>query len=97
MFNISSWWKNRPRQQFSEMPQWLLAIFGGGAFLVAGYVGLALKELVPTWISTVNKIGYFDTLGTAIGGLLLIWGVAFWFFSCVAARCHGLLYEQWFK
>lgn len=97
MFNISSWWKKRPRQQFSEMPQWLLVILGGGAFLVAGYVGLALKELVPSWISTVNKIGYFDTLGTAIGGLLLIWGGAFWFFSCVAARCHGLLYERWFK
>lgn len=90
-------WRNRKRYPFEEMPAWLLVVIGGGAFLVSGYTGLALSDIVPVWISAVNKIGYIDAIGTAIGLFLLLWGAAFWFFSCIAARCHGVLYDRWFK
>lgn len=90
-------WRNRKQQSFSEMPPWLLVAIGGGAFLISGYSGLALKDIVPVWISTINKIGYFDIIGTTIGFFLVVWGSVFWFFSCITARCHGLLYDRWFK
>lgn len=91
------YWRNRKRYNFVEMPNWLLVVLGGGAFLVSGYSGLALKDIVPAWIVTINKLGYLDAIGTSIGLLLLLWGVILWFFSCVTARCHGVLYERWFK
>lgn len=97
MTNLLVRWRNRKRSPISEMPTWLLVSLGGGAFLVSGYTGLALKDLVPVWISTVNRIGYIDAIGTALGFLLLLWGIVFWFFSCIAARCHGVLYDRWFK
>jgi hypothetical protein len=60
-------WRNRKHYLFEEMSAWLLVVIGGGAFLVSGYTGLALSDIVPVWISTVNKIGYLDAIGTAIG------------------------------
>ncbi|MEW6692368.1 MAG: hypothetical protein AB1340_06000 [Pseudomonadota bacterium] len=90
-------WRNRNLCSFAEMPAWLLIIIGGGAFLISGYTGLELSDVVPAWITMVNKIGYFDAIGTTIGLFLLLWGAAFWFFSCIAARCHGVLYDRWFK
>ncbi len=90
-------WRGRRRYLFLEMPVLLLVFIGGGAFLVAGYSGLVLKDVVPLWISTVNKIGYFDIISIVIGFFLLLWGIVFWFFSCIAARCHGVLYDRWFK
>ncbi|MFW8600554.1 hypothetical protein ACOHYD_03635 [Desulfobacterota bacterium M19] len=96
MKKIRDRWRNRRRYLFSEMPVLLLVFIGSGAFLVAGYSGLELKNIVPLWISTVNKIGYFDLIGTGIGFVLLLWGAVFWFFSCIAARCHGVLYSRLF-
>jgi hypothetical protein len=97
MINILDRWRNRKHYSFAKMPVWLLVTIGGGAFLVSGYSDLSLKDIVPVWINTVNKIGYFDAIGTAIGLFLLLWGAVFWFFSCIATRCHGVLYDRLFK
>ena len=90
-------WRNRKRYPFAEMPAWLLVYIGGSAFIVAGYVGLALHDLVPAWMSTVRKVGYFDAIATVSGLFLLYCGAVLWFFSSIAARCHSVLYDRWFK
>ncbi|MFT4103111.1 MAG: hypothetical protein QM674_19170 [Burkholderiaceae bacterium] len=89
-------WRDRKRYPFSEMPAWLLVTIGGGAFLGASYHGFVLKGAVPSWLATVNQIGHFDAIGTAIGMHLLVLGVAPWVLSRLAARCHRVLYDRWF-
>jgi len=97
MNKLRDCWRNRKRYLFSEMPSLLLVLIGGGAFLVAGYSGLELRNIVPLWISGVNKTGYFDFIAILTGFVLLLWGVVFWFFTCIALRCHGVLYGRLFK
>lgn len=92
-----AWWHQRKHYHFFDMPSWLLIALGVPSFLVAGYWGLALTEVVPLYVKAVNKIGYLDTMGTILGLILLILGFQLWFFGAVATRCHSLLYERWFK
>lgn len=89
--------RRRRRYHFEDMPDWALALLGGASFLVAGYWGLALTDVVPGFIKTVNKVGYVDVLGGAVGVLLLMLSIQLWLFGTIAARCHSLLFDRWFK
>lgn len=92
----ASFLTRRKKKTFEELDDWLLAVLGRVAFLVAGYWGLMLGDVVPDFIKIVNKNGLSPT---AIGLTLLLggFGISVWFFGCIAARCHTLLYERWFK
>ena len=86
----------RKKRRFDELNNLFLAIMGILAFFIAGYWGLMLGEVVPQLIKVVNKNGISPN---AIGLTLFLgsFGIIFWFFGCVAARCHSLLYERLFK
>ncbi|WP_158174878.1 hypothetical protein [Grimontia hollisae] len=92
----ASFLTRRRKKSFEELNDWLLAVIGMSAFLVAGYWGLMLSEVVPEFIKIVNGNGISMTavsLAILLGGF----GISVWFFGCIAARCHTLLYERWFK
>lgn len=55
-----------------------------------------LGDVVPDFIKIVNGNSASLTafgLAVVLGGL----GISVWFLDCIAARCHTLLYEHWFK
>lgn len=86
----------RKKKTFEELSDRFLAALGVLAFLVAGYWGLMLGDVVPDFIKIVNENGVSLTaigLGMLLGGF----GISVWFFGCIAARCHSLLYDRWFK
>jgi uncharacterized membrane protein len=84
------------KMQFEELSDWILAILGIVSFLVAGYWGLMLGDVVPGFVKAVNETGIsMVALGLAL--LLGGFGITVWFFGCIAARCHSLLYERLFK
>lgn len=86
----------RKKKAFEELSDWILAMLGVLAFLVAGYWGLMLGDVVPDFVKAVNKDGMsLSAVGLAL--LLGGFGISIWFFGCIAARCHTLLYERWFK
>ncbi|WP_312596104.1 hypothetical protein [Stutzerimonas nitrititolerans] len=84
------------KKSFEELNDWLIAAWGVSAFLVAGYWGLMLGDVVPEFIKIVNENGISLT---AVGLAILLggFGISVWFFGCISARCHALLYERWFK
>ncbi|WP_417527519.1 hypothetical protein [Marinomonas shanghaiensis] len=93
---VAGFLTRRKKKTFEELNDWLLAILGVAAFLVAGYWGLMLGDVVPDFIKIVNGNGASLTafgLAVLLGGF----GISVWFFGCIAARCHALLYERWFK
>jgi hypothetical protein len=84
------------KRSFEELSDWMLAVLGVVAFLVAGYWGLMLSEAVPGFIKETNQTG-ISLPAVGLGLLLGGFGLSVWFFGCIAARCHTLLYERWFK
>lgn len=97
IFNrIISLLSRRKRKPFEALNDWIIALLGALAFLVAGYWGLMLSEAVPEFIKIVNEHGIsLQAIGVAF--LLGGFAVSVWFFGCIAARCHSLLYDRWFK
>jgi uncharacterized membrane protein len=86
----------RKKSSFEELNDWVLALLGALTFLVAGYWGLMLSKVVPEFIKAVNTHGIsLFAIGLAL--LLGGFGISVWFFGCIAARSHTLLYERWFK
>lgn len=89
-------WVFKQRKNFDEFPSWLVGGLGVMAFLIAGYLGLLLGDVVPDFIREVNRSG-INVEALELGGLLSVFGLALWFFGCIAARCHGILYQRWFR
>lgn len=92
----ASFVSRRRKNSFEELNDLLLTVWGISVFFVAGYWGLMLSDVVPEFINIVNENGISLT---AVGLAMLLggFGVSVWFFGCIAARCHTLLYERWFK
>ncbi len=86
----------RKKKTFDELNDWFLAVLGVLAFLVAGYWGLMLGDVVPEFIKIVNENG-ISLMAIGLAMLLGGFGISVWFFGCISARCHALLYERWFK
>lgn len=93
---FASWISRRKKGSFDEFPSCAIGVQGIIAFLVTGYLGLMLGDVVPEFVKKVNEVGI--SLGAIWLGILLgVYGLALWFFGCITARCHGILYERWFK
>ena len=86
----------RKKKTFDELNDWFHAVLGVLAFLVAGYWGLMLGDVVPEFIKIVNENG-ISLMAIGLAMLLGGFGISVWFFGCISARCHALLYERWFK
>ncbi len=86
----------RPKRQLHELNDWVLAILGALSFLIAGYWGMAVAGVLPELINLTNQHGLTGkgaTIFSALGAL----GLGIWFFGCLAARCHSLLFERHFR
>nr|AMP54059.1 hypothetical protein [uncultured bacterium] len=73
------------KRSFEELSDWMLAVLGVVAFLVAGYWGLMLSEAVPGFIKETNRTG-ISLPAVGLGLLLGGFGLSVWFFGCIAAR-----------
>lgn len=93
---VAGMFSRRQKRAFQELPSALLAAIGILSILIAGYWGLMLSEIVPPFVKKVNEVG-ISFSAVSLGALLGIYGLALWYFGCIAARCHSLLYERWFK
>ena len=86
----------KKEKQFKDLHGLLLCLLGASAFLVAGYLGLMLKDVVPPLITATNKAG-FSSFALKFWLLFGCYALALWFVGCIAARCHAVQYERWFK
>lgn len=98
IFNtVAAKWKSRRKYQLQDLSDKALIFLGGPSFLIAGYWTVMLKDVTPEYIKAVNRLGYIDAMGTALALFLLLFGLQVWFFGCIAARCHSVLYDRCFK
>ncbi|GJL54054.1 MAG: hypothetical protein NPIRA02_11860 [Nitrospirales bacterium] len=88
--------KSMKKYRLMDLPDWGLLIYGTSSFLVAGYWGLVLSNIVPDFVKEVNKIGISPT-AVMVGLILGLLSLKFWLFGCIATRCHALIYDRWFK
>ena len=65
-------------------------------FVFAYLIGYYINKFIPAMINATATDG--------ISVSIIAWWVAiaffaclFWIFSCIATRCHSVLYERWFK
>lgn len=86
----------RRRAKFADMHSSVIALLGVMSFTVASYWGLAVSTVAPKLAFITNSIGFPPlcvALWLQMGGLCL----ASWYFGCIAARCHAILYSRWFS
>ncbi|MFD1217562.1 hypothetical protein [Microbulbifer celer] len=88
--------KEKERKSFSSLKSVWAVIIGAASFMVAGYWGLMIKDVLPQAIDATNKDG-FSLVALGVWTLIGFFGVLIWVFGCIAARCHTVLYERWFK
>lgn len=92
-----SWKLSRKKEKtFEELSSWFVAPIGALAFLAASYPGVMFTEVVPEFVETINRVG-LDTTAVKIAFILGIYAIAAWCFGCIAAKCHSVLYERWFR
>ncbi|HBS7407762.1 TPA: hypothetical protein MAQ62_005041 [Klebsiella pneumoniae] len=93
---IAASFRTRHTWHLHEMSDRVLAPLGATAFLIAGYWVMAVTHVLPDLIATTNQTG-LTWVGAAaftfLGGL----GVTIWFYGCLAARCHTILFERHFR
>lgn len=91
---LISYTTKQNKTKFEDFHDIFLIVLGIPSFLIAGYWGVMLGSVIPKIIKIVNEKGLdFDAIPLALSFFAL--GV--WFFGCIAARCHSLIYERWFK
>jgi hypothetical protein len=86
----------RPNCAFDDLHWSILVVLGGLSFIGAGYWGLAISTVVLDLIKATNKAG-LPPLAIGLWLLIGFYAIAVWYFGCIASRCHGVLYERWFK
>lgn len=86
----------RDIKEFSELDSMVLVLLGCSSFLVASYWGLMLATVIPGLVQATNEYG-LPPLAIGIWLLLSVYSAIVWYFGCIASRCHGVLYERWFK
>jgi hypothetical protein len=85
----------RPNK-FELIPSVFLVLLGGPTFLVAAYYGWFFSMTMPDFVTKLSQQG--PSFSMAKAGLELVAQAAVtWINACIAARCHAVLYERWFK
>jgi len=85
----------RPNK-FEVIPSAFLVLLGGPTFLVAAYFGWFFSTTMPGFAAELSQHG--PSVPMAMAGLeLLAQAAVTWINACIAARCHAVLYERWFK
>lgn len=85
----------RKKAKFGDMNSSVLALLGVMSFTVASYWGFGVSTVAPKLAFTTNSVGFPPqciALWMQVGGLSL----ATWYFGCISARCHSILYRRWF-
>lgn len=93
-------WSERKRYKtFAEMPDWLLAVLAITGFLVAGYYGYVLKNILPDYLTTADsmRLSAWGYKGWLLTTILAVLGLMTWQFGSIAWRCNGILRDRWFK
>ena len=85
------------KKELSDFPKWTLAILGAVSFLIASYFGLMFAEVVPDFVKKTNQLSILNIRFFGIVLILGICAIAAWVSGCIAARCHTILFESWFK
>lgn len=62
MFKLmSARWNWRGKyEKYSEMPDWLVALFAISGFLIAGFYGFVLHEVLPGYLEIANKVPFSE-------------------------------------
>lgn len=90
---IAAAFSRRRRWHLHELSDWVLAPLGAVSFLIAGYWGMAVADVLPDLVTLTNQEGFTWSRTAAfvfLGGL----GAKIWLFSLVAIRCNSLLVER---
>lgn len=89
---------NPKKRSYGDMPSAMLVALGATSFLIAGYFGMAMADVVPEYVKVANRIpltqwgwtGWFLTV------VLALMGTWIWHFGNVAFRCHTVLRDRWY-
>lgn len=87
--------RTRRTWRLYELSDWLLAPIGIVSFLIAGYWGMAVADVLPDLITATNQHGLTWSGAAAfafLGGL----GVTIWFHGHLAIRCNEILSKRHF-
>lgn len=90
------WASPRAGRAIKDMHWGWLMVFGAASFLMAGYCGYLISEAAPRLMVATNKTG-LPLAAIGLWMLLALYAAAVWYFGCVAARCHAVLCDRWFK
>lgn len=93
---VGNFCRRKSNKKLEDARSSLLVLIGVLSFLVASYIGFFLGEVIPASVRKLNA-GVFSLAAFSLLLTLGIVGLFFWYFTCVASRCHNLLYERWFK
>ena len=88
--------KNRKKYKITDLNDFVLAIFGGLSFLIAGYWSIPLVKATIAYVEIINKLGQIDMMGILAGFILLMIAVNVWFFSSLAVKCNSELQVRLF-
>ncbi|WP_076466130.1 hypothetical protein [Marinobacterium stanieri] len=93
---IAASFLTRRTRHLHDLSDWVLAPLGTIAFLIAGYWTMAVTEVLPDLVTTTNQTG-LTWIGVAAFTFLGGQGLTIWFYGCLAARCHSILFDRHFR
>ena len=85
-----------PKRTLDEVHTVILALIGALAFIVATYYGFILNKHIPSLIDATNTEG-ITVMAIGLWSIMGIIAIVMWFYGCIAARCHGIIYDRMFK
>jgi len=97
---IYSKWRGRKRYKtFGELPDWLVACLALSGFLMSGYNGYVLSEVIHDYLNTAESIPFssWGVKGWLLTAIVAVLGLIVWLFGSLSWRCNGILRDRWFK
>ena len=86
----------RKLHEFEDAKDLEVILIGVPFFVFSCLIGYYLNKFISAMINATATHGISVSIGVwwlAIAFLACV----FWVFSCIATRCHSMLYERWFK
>ena len=81
------------------MPDWLVALFAISGFMIAGFYGFVLSDVLSGYLEIANKtpLGSWGKKGLLVTAILGALGLMTWHFGYIALHCNGILRDRWYK